>query len=324
METLIKSVKGVKKMYCQNCGKELRNKINYCPACGNKIVQGGYPKAVCSEVLNSETTDNKYNNSTVLDIGRKGKKHRSHSFKIIITIVFLFVVVAISIFIMFYIHSRLNGSETRSDRDIKTSEEQIIGQSIVFGRFEQDGDLSNGQENLNWIIVCKEDDMYLLLCSKVIYCGYYSDETTGNNWENCLANKWLNTDFLMNSFTNEEKINISQGTIHAEFWNNKEDYYNTEKVFIFSLNEINYFSSLLDQQLYICEPTKYATQKSNSFVHNSESYLTEYNGMAEFWLRTSGTAPSYDGPRGAMGIQGYGDINSGIRPAIWVNSSFFD
>ena len=310
-------------MYCQNCGKELRNSINFCPACGNKIVHDGQTKTLSPKEINIETLNNTSQNSTVPD-NKPNKKNGVSSFKGIIIFVVLLVAIALSVFIICYFRSKSNDSGTPSYPDINSSEQQIIGQSVVFGKFEQDGDLSNGQEDLKWIVLCKNNNKYLLLCSNVIYCGYYSDETTGNNWENCLARKWLNTDFLMTSFTNDERRNISQEIIYAEFWNNREEFKNTEEVFILSLNEINYYSSLLELKLYICEPSKYAAQISDSFIHNSDSYLTEYNGMAEFWLRTTGTAPSYDGPRGAMAIQGYGDMNSGIRPAIWVNSSYFD
>lgn len=312
-------------MYCQNCGKELRSNINYCPACGKKINNNEQTKTDCKEQINSEITSNNNQGSTVLGKKQNDRKNRLSSFKVILIIVVLLITVVLSVYIINLIMSRSKDSKQPfSDSDIKNDKQQGIGQIVEFGKFEQDGNLSNGQEKLKWIVLCEENDKYLLLCSNVIYCGYYSDETTGNDWENCLVNKWLNTDFLIASFTNEEKNNITHETIHSEFLNIQEDYNNNEDIFILSHDEINCFSSLLGLQLYICEPSKYATQKSDSFVHNSDTYLTEFNGMAEFWLRTSGTAPSYDGPRGGMYIQGYGDINSGIRPAIWVNSSYFD
>lgn len=45
--------------------------------------------------------------------------------------------------------------------------------TVILGKYEQDGDESNGAENIEWIILEKKDDKALLLSKNVLYSFFY-------------------------------------------------------------------------------------------------------------------------------------------------------
>ena len=104
---------------------------------------------------------------------------------------------------------------------------------MVFGSYEQDGDLSNGTEPIEWQVL-GTDENGTLLVSRYILDKEPKDISNSFDYENGVQLKnWLN-DFYNSSFTDEEKTIISG----AE----------NDKTFILSLNDLikNYEFSYLD------------------------------------------------------------------------------
>lgn len=119
--------------------------------------------------------------------------------------------------------------------------------TVTFGAYEQDSDLDNGKEAIEWIVLDKKGDEYLLLSKYVL--DYYqfqnnSMEEGPASWNDSDLRMWANTEFLNNAFSETEQRNIMQSKID----NTNNDYYNLnsteDRVFILSQDEIiNYFGS---------------------------------------------------------------------------------
>lgn len=116
------------------------------------------------------------------------------------------------------------------------------------------------------------------------------------NWETSTIKKWLNTDFLLNSFSTEQQNNIL-------------------KVFLLNESEVKqYFSTDDDRK---CKPTEYCNQKEgfNSWWVNSvgswETSAVDVSGDGKI---NDGNLPDRNG--------NYIDNdNAMVRPAMWIDIS---
>lgn len=120
--------------------------------------------------------------------------------------------------------------------------------TVTFGAYEQDSDLDNGKEPIEWIVLDKKGDEYLLLSKYVLdYCQFQNNKVEGKSasWNESDIRMWANTEFLNNTFSETEQKSIMLSTID----NTNNDYYNLksteDRVFLLSIDEIiNYFGSM--------------------------------------------------------------------------------
>ena len=146
------------------------------------------------------------------------------------------------------------------------------GDSFFFGNYEQDNDLSNGKERIEWIILKKEDTRILAI-SKYVLDGksYNNDEHILLNcpydynssileyiewvlaWKTSSLRKWLNTTFVNEAFNSKEQSIIYKQRLDQ---NNKRDEVLFDSVFLLNADEAKeYFHSSSER---MCYPTKYA------------------------------------------------------------------
>lgn len=100
----------------------------------------------------------------------------------------------------------------------ETQESKLLhpGSFISFGRTEQDGNLENGKEDILWQILSTEDDVLLISRYGLAVRPYDTKGWRGeeyhypkNDLEQSDLYNWLNGEFLTESFTNEERNQIS-------------------------------------------------------------------------------------------------------------------
>lgn len=94
---------------------------------------------------------------------------------------------------------------------------RTIGSVVSFGTYEQDNNISNGTESIEWIIIdVDEENDTVLLISKLCLDfmpyeyvdmseGYDQSKDAGSNWVNSSLREWLNNTFYQLSFSNDEK-----------------------------------------------------------------------------------------------------------------------
>ena len=228
-----------------------------------------------------------------------------------------------------------------------------VGDHVSFGTYEQDSDNSNGPEEIEWIVIDKNDGKALLLSRYALDARAYNDTFVPITWENCTLRSWLNNDFCNSAFSTEEQElifqNVNENADSFDFYpkdeceggaeggNDTED-----RVFLLSIHEVQqlfganltYDRSSKNDSL-ICYPTKQALINGARCVSEDEykrywrddGYPAEIIGATLWWLRSPGSGHYYstvvykDGELDDWRLKHeFGDDASDIavRPAIYL------
>ena len=261
------------------------------------------------------------------------------------------IIIAIILAVLVLIGNFITQKETEmpeQNPEMDNTEWDIsIGDTIDFGAYEQDNNLENGPEAIEWEVLDIRDGKALLLSRKVLDCRPYNDEFTEVTWEDCSLRSWLNTTFFDSAFSTSDADII----IETDVINDDNQAYDTaggdntkDKIFLLSLDEIKqYYGMGIDEwwnensnyQL-ACGLTDYARTQ---FIENYAAYLEETTEEVEifyedieagygklscwWWLRSPGISNDwaayihYDGNNSYDG--GYVNVsNGGVRPALWI------
>ena len=163
------------------------------------------------------------------------------------------------------------------------------GTVITFGSYEQDNDLSNGQEPIEWIVIDKHVDGSLVLMSKyALDVKPYNEDRVSVTWETSTLRKWLNENFYNAAFSAWEQAKIVPVTLENEdnpSFGTKGGNATEDSVWLLSINEVTdiyskdkVYSWLTDNDSRICYPTAYAVAQR---AHNGY-------GACWWWLRSPG------------------------------------
>ena len=81
------------------------------------------------------------------------------------------------------------------------------GDVIKFGRYEQDNNLNNGPEDIEWIVLesHEQPDWLVLLCKYCIDVMPLNEGEGEYYWADCSLRKWLNEDFYNTAFDEKDK-----------------------------------------------------------------------------------------------------------------------
>ena len=212
---------------------------------------------------------------------------------------------------------------TEIETDAGTSGEELleevaVGDVIEFGRYEQDGDKSNGPEAIEWRVLAADDGKVLVISKYVLEGMRYYPERVDITWEECTLRKWLNDDFYQAAFSEEEQdcivltqvINEDNPDRNTEGGNDTED-----KIFLLSIAEAReYFADDEDRKVHA---TKYADD--NGAFETTASW---------WWLRTHGLmySAAYVYIDGRVMTDGIGVISEdgGVRPAMIINPALME
>ena len=196
-----------------------------------------------------------------------------------------------------------------------------VGDYVEFGSYEQDNDLSNGKEPIEWLVLDQQNNKVLLISRYALDCQKYNASYKTVTWEMCSLREWLNNNFLKKAFDSVEQSKILTTTISAD----KNPTYNSDpgkatqdKVFLLSITEANqYFTSFKELK---CIGTAYS---------NGRGAMVNSTGNCSWWLRTPGRNYTEIKSPHAVSVNSAGFIgNSGnevsslyiaIRPAMWIN-----
>ena len=182
-----------------------------------------------------------------------------------------------------------------------------VGDYVYYGTYEQNNNLEDGNEWIEWLVLDEKDSKYLLITSDVIDCVCYNNEWKVTTWENCSLRDWLNTSFITEAFTEEQKDSIAYSDHEDEDGN-----YATDQVFILNPEELrDYFKS---NEARTAGATPYA-KAQGVYVYS--------NGNCWWWVSEAGADPHYAryvNCEGAILEYGMLVFNNafGVRPAIWV------
>ncbi len=190
-----------------------------------------------------------------------------------------------------------------------------IGDYITFGAYEQDNNIANGKEDIEWIVLAKDTDKVLIISRYALDCKQYHSRYAIVDWENCSLRKWLNETFISKAFSADEQKMIPITVVTAD----KNPEYSTDpgndtkdKVFLLSVIEVNKY--LPSESTRRAIATKYAISQGAS----------NPGGYCVWWLRS----PGYDHTYAAEVLNGKGIKISydsvdwkyvAVRPALWIS-----
>lgn len=167
-----------------------------------------------------------------------------------------------------------------------------IGSTCTMGTYEQDGITESGSEEIQWIVLDRQETKLLLISQYILENLTYHTEDAHVNWQTCDLNGWLNDRFYETAFTPEEQKQICDGEIFL----------------LTEAEALSYFPTESQRQ---CIATAYA--REGAFSDMGENWW--------WWLRSDET------DRGAPRIDTDGTVaqepavvngNQGVRPAFWL------
>lgn len=184
---------------------------------------------------------------------------------------------------------------------IKNAKESDV---IEFGHYEQDNNIDNGKEPVEWIILDKtvlKNERYATLISKYILdCGRFHATHQYATWETSTIRKYLNEDLINVLFEYDELVCVKP----VVCVNDKNFYFGTPSGF--DTIDYIYLPSITDMYKYFTDDTKSVQERYGELLKKNigrQAIATEYAkargvrafskksnfpGAANYFLRTTG------------------------------------
>ncbi len=215
--------------------------------------------------------------------------------------------------------ARPNGEEPAEPTEVQ------IGDTITFGKWEQDNDARNGDEPIEWTVLDLQGGRALVISRFGLIQAKYMNSANGQVWANSTLRGTLNYEFFNAAFTDEEKaaIAITHLEENEDQWDPDRPAYNrlgtddtNDRIFALSYAEAKrYFPTDEARKCYCSEYIRHHANRSDRLYAEGRTCW--------YWLRT----PAYANNASIVDWDGsfescYMHHAYGVaRPACWVNLS---
>lgn len=204
-------------MFCRYCGSRCNENAKFCSKCGRSFVNGE-------------------NASLQKDVKQHKKVKINKTLLVIVGMLLVYFVVLSTVLKAICALSKASGKEneladTKQEIEVDLAGIQV-GDIVTLGVYEQDSDIENGKEAIEWEVVGEKDGKYLLLSHYVID---YMPFDNGGAWDVLMANQvladsfctwetstvraYLNSEFYDKAFSDKEKEHICLVTNTTGDWN---------------------------------------------------------------------------------------------------------
>lgn len=210
-----------------------------------------------------------------------------------------------------------------------------VGDTFTLGTYEQDNDLNNGAEDIEWVVIQNKGNNEYLCISKFVLDSQvfgYDGLEIRNRWSTSYLRDWLNDSFYNTAFTEADKRNLVNMT--TKYWtiqtaDSVHMYKDTveDMVRVLNFDELDLypydyirFTSYAKKQGkldsdsawwdYKCYMMTYLVDWVET-IEKEHSSKNDVNGYT-FAQRVSGVALYYD--HTAMGITAKNSISSSYEP----------
>lgn len=202
--------------------------------------------------------------------------------------------------------------------------EATVGDYVVFGSYEQDNNLKNGKEQIEWIVLDEKDGKKLLISRYILDAGRYSNESF-QEWRTCSLRTWLNGDFYEEAFSEKDKKYMASSSLNNpdnKYYEDLAETYETvDVIFLLGAEEAEKYKSARTTEWILTEevfPTAYAEANGLRLLEMDEQ-------KAFYWclLRSAGHYPACAALINTSGKIDRGGVSVteegfGIRPVLWV------
>ena len=210
------------------------------------------------------------------------------------------------------------------------------GDLVKFGRYDQNGNVSDGREAIEWRVLAAEEDRVLAISEYGLDAKAFNDGEEATSWEKCSLRAWLNKDFYQEAFTeDEQEMILLTDVVNDDPYDKSASTVVTEdRLFLLSIEEsLEYFGGV--------GGTYYDEKNKNRICHPTQT--AEINGAVPFWGNSKGTCAWWlrsqdnDGdfllPGVMFGlIDDHGtycfyacmNTDAAVRPALWIECGSYD
>ncbi|MBP5311791.1 MAG: hypothetical protein J6112_03035 [Clostridia bacterium] len=90
------------------------------------------------------------------------------------------------------------------------------GDVVILGSYEQDNNISNGTEEIEWIVLSVDFGTATLISKYALDALPYNTVSKGVTWKTSTLRSWLNNDFYNSAFSSSEKAQIKSTNHYIE------------------------------------------------------------------------------------------------------------
>lgn len=202
-----------------------------------------------------------------------------------------------------------------------------INHEVTFGVYEQDNDIENGKEEIDWIVINKEGSKVLLMSKNIldyqpfntdglVSTGAISKEETYIPWSESYVRTFLNNDFYDTAFIDEEKKYIVRSNITTTDCD-EYTYSTQDNVFILSSDEFYTLKEKFTVGTCLQKATEYAKSKNgcNSCYTRDQQHYRGVFGISSVY------SPGVIDKHNTVYFVSASTETGAIRPCIWVDIS---
>lgn len=156
------------------------------------------------------------------------------------------------------------GSSQSPDSAKKAIKNANVGDTIQYGKYQN--------EDIEWIVIDKTDSSATLISKKIVACQPFDftdryDDEKYFNWSTCSLRKWLNNDFINETFSEEQQSIITETELKTVNYSGSTETAakTSDKIYILSLDEVR---SLLNENTIRAEVTEYVSDYASNTTYN--------------------------------------------------------
>ena len=203
-------------------------------------------------------------------------------------------------------------AQARRQQAARRAPYEEAGHVVLFGRYEQDGDLENGSEPIAWITLDARDGCAMLLARDVLDCQPFSGFAVVT-WEESGLRTWLSRHFLTTAFSDEERAALRAAPPDADKLSRFGTHDPLAQDLVTLLDAASFAAYAGGAQALAAAPTPYAMQNG----------VVAQDGAARWWLRVDGyagddTALVDEHGERQMNVR-VDEAGVGVRPVVWAD-----
>lgn len=213
------------------------------------------------------------------------------------------------------------------------------GDIIKFGTYEQDGNVSDGSEPIEWIVLTRQDNKVLLLSRQILDWRPFHNQKNIRDvtWATCSLREWLNGSFYLSTFSSREQEFILKTSVDASM----NQYYKetpqgkdtVDKVFLLSAYQASLHSKAIKSAGSSTDIELKRIFNNAKKTSDIPLEISDYTATLGWWTRTMGRGQAYVSYVTDKTVEYTGQYYwwsnmdypeyKGIRPAIWINVEYF-
>ena len=196
------------------------------------------------------------------------------------------------------------------------------GDIFSFGRYEQNNNTADGEEEIEWLVLEKRGDSAFVVSRYALDCQMFDTPNGTGDWETSSIRRWLNRSFFLYSFNEVEQLFIEETFAEND---GGKPYETSDRIFLLSVSEVKKY--MKENPDRACEATAYA-EAAGAHVKQAKVYDRYYHAVetpptCHWWLRSPGESGNTaacvyaDGQINEAG-NAVSDDYRAVRPAMWI------